>query len=87
MKRCLRETFCYCLQCSCEICKPPPVEKSQYNTSTRQNLTVNRMILIERKYVRYINIHMPSYIQILTNDEKNNFYEKNFLVLWYNFEI
>jgi hypothetical protein len=77
-KNCLRQTFCCCPKCPCKICKPPPKEIPQYDTNRRQNMTANRMVVIEMKCIRYTNIHIPSYVQVLPNDEKINFYKKYF---------
>jgi hypothetical protein len=79
-KQCLRETFCRCPKCPCKVCKPPPEEKPQYDTNTRQNTTAKRMILIEMKCIRYTNIHIPTHVQVLPDDKKIIF-TKNILEL------
>lgn len=78
VKRFFRGTFCCCSCCPCAICKPLPVEGPVYDTVTRNNTTAQRMVLMEMKCTRYTNIHIPSHVQILPNDEKINFYKGNF---------
>ncbi len=36
------------------------------------------MILIEMKYIRYTNIHIPSHVQVLSNEEKLGFFKEYF---------
>ncbi len=78
IKKCLRETYCCCPKCPCDICKPPKEEAPKYDRNRRQNMTANRMILVEIKCIPYSNIHIPSYVQVLPDDQKMKFYKENF---------
>lgn len=80
MKKSLKETFCCCPICPCVVCQPEPVEKPKYDTNEEETKTSERMILIKMKYIRYTNIHIPTHVQVLSNDEKAKFYNDNFKV-------
>ena len=77
-KKCFIETFCSC--CPCDCCKPPPEEGPKYDTNTTRNETANRRILIEMKCVRHTNIHIPTHVQILPDEQKLKFYKENFQI-------
>jgi hypothetical protein len=79
-KACIRENCCCCPSCPCQVCKPIPEEKPQYDTFTQQNVTANRMILIEMQCIHHSNIDIPTHVRVLPEDEKQKFYTENFNV-------
>ena len=78
MKKSIKETCCCCPSFPCEICQPEEPEKPKYDTSSRTEVKASRMILIEMKYIRHSNVHIPSHVQVLPDDKRLQFYKENF---------
>ena len=78
VKECCVETCCRFECCPCKCCRRPPPKQPRIDTTTKQNVTAKRMILIEMRFVRYTNIHIPSHIEALSEQKKKDFIAENF---------
>lgn len=78
MKKSIKETCCCCPSFPCEICQPEEPEKPEYDRSDRTEVKASRLILVEMKYIRHSNIHIPSHVQVLPDDKRIQFYKENF---------
>lgn len=78
MKKSIKEACCCCPSFPCEICQPEKPEELQYDRSNQTDVKASRLILMEMRYVRHSNVHIPSHIQVLPDDKKLQFYKENF---------
>ena len=64
-----KQKCCSCLPC----CKEPPVEP-EYETVTTHGRKARRSITITIKHVRHSEVHTPSNVEVLPEEEKAKFY-------------